>query len=551
MSYRDSPSKPKGRDITSEFDALLALASSELTKNKQTEKQNKSSYHRHNNVHRKSSTRSHHDHSRSAPYTKIKLSGPRTPPGSPPNHRQGPRTPPGSPTEGLKNHRIDSRSSHVNSRQRNLSNRGRAHYRRSDTHGSYSSKSRSPSYDSSRSSQSRSSSSSSCSSGCSYSSRSRSRSSSCSSSCSRGAPAKRAPVKQQPSTPKPGVSPGKASISTQPIALKTSIPSATLNGSYRIVHSTATLNNPTMMIMANNPVNSGNNLIQSASLGNQAIPASSLPNNVVVLQLMPQNSGASGQIIRTSIPGTLVTSQPPPAQGKTVNNFTQPLQQTPQVPPPPLPPGSNVVPLNNGLVPPTNAVQPNGFQFTLDNRGGTFSFPDLTRPPPNIAVNPSNVSLPMPVGNTNRPLLPLPKGQQKRLPSPRGQASILTINHRQQGSPSNVSIQPRPNHNTVQNGFQPNMNNNFSPPQKFGETQRGQTLKPRIPQQMNFRGSQVTIQPAPSGVMQGNNSNARPRYTTFTVPFQVFNKDQGNVQQQFGTQMQTGECAFAIRIFFL
>lgn len=538
-SYRDSPSKPKARDITSEFDALLALASSELTKNKQTEKQNKSSYHRHNNVHRKSSTRSHHDHSRSAPYTKIKLSGPRTPPGSPPNHRQGPRTPPGSPTQDLKNHRVDSRSSHINSKQKNLSNRGRVHYRRSDTHGSYSSKSRSPSYDSSRSSRSRSSSSSSCSSGCSYSSRSRSRSSSCSSSCSRGAPAKRASLKQQPSTPKPGISPGKASISTQPIALKTSIPSATLNGSYRIVHSTATMNNPTMMIMANNPINSGNNLIQSASLGNQT----SLTNNVVVLQLMPQNSGASGQIIRTSIPGTLVTSQPPPAQGKTVSNFTQPLQQNSQVPHPPLPPGSNVVPLNNGLVPPTNAVQPNGFQFTVDNRGGTFSFPDLSRPPPNIAVKPSNVSLPMPVCNTSRPLLPLPKGQQKRLPSPRGQAPILTVNHRQQGSPSNVSIQPRPNHNTVQNGFQANMNNmnnNFSPPQKFGETQRGQTLKPRIPQQMNFRGSQVTIQPAPSVAMQGNNSNARPRYTTFTVPFQVFNKDQGNVQQQFGTQMQTG-----------
>lgn len=327
----------------------------------------------------------------------------------------------------------------------------------------------------------------------------------------------------------------------QPIALKNSIPSATLNGSYRIVHSNATMNNPTMMIMANNPVNSGNNLIPSVSLGNQTIPATSLTNNVVVLQLMPQNSGASGQIIRTSIPGTLVTSQPPPAQGKAVNNFNQPLQQNSQVPPPPLPPGSNVVPLNNGLVPPTNAVQPNGFQFTVDNRGGTFNFPDLTRPPPNIAVKPSNVSLPMPVGNANRPLLPLPKGQQKRLPSPRGQAPILTV--RQQGSPSNVSIQPRPNHNTVQNGFQErsySLNNNFSPPQKFGETQRGQTLKPRIPQQMNFRGSQVTIHPTPSGVMQGNNSNNRPRYTTFTLPFQVFNKDQGNVQQQFGTQMQTG-----------
>lgn len=543
-SYRDSPSKPKPREITSGFDALVALASSELTKNEQTEKQNRSSYHHHNNAHRKSSSRSHRDHSRTAPYTKIKLNGPRTPPGSPPSLRQGPRTPPGSPTQGLKHRRGDTRVSHPSHRQRNLSSRGRTHYRRSDTHGSYSSKSRSPSYDSSRSSGSRSSSSSSCSSGCSYSSRSRSRSSSCSSNCSRGPPAKRIPVKQQPTTPKPGASPGKASISNQPITLKTSISGATLNGSYRLVHSTASINNPTMMIMASNQVNSGNNLMQTAALGNQTIPASSLTNNVVVLQLMPQNSGASSQIIRTSIPGTLVTSQPPPAQGKVVNNYNQPLQNS-QVPPPPLPP-SNVVPLSNGLVPPNNSVQQNGFQFKVDNGGiQTFNFPDLTRPPPNIAVKPSNVSLPLPVGNTSRPLLPLPKGQQKRMPSPRGQTQILTVNH------SNVSIQPRPNLNSVQNGFSErpytpvaNMNNNFSPPQKFGETQRGQNLKPRIPQPMNnFRGSQVTIHPAPSGVLQGNNSNTRPRYTTFTVPFQVFNKDQGNVQQQFGNQMQTGESA--------
>ncbi|XP_062590962.1 histone-lysine N-methyltransferase, H3 lysine-79 specific-like isoform X1 [Saccostrea cucullata] len=549
-SYRHSSSKPKPKEITSGFDALVALASSELTKNKRTEKQLKSGYHHHNNVHKKSSSRSHQDHSRSAPYTKIKPSGPRTPPGSPPAHKQGPRTPPGSPSQFVNNRRNDMRT-HVNGRHRNLSNRGRTQYRRSDTHGSYSSKSRSSSYDSSRSSRSRSSSSSSCSSGCSYSSRSRSRSSSCSSSCSRGPPAKRSPVKQ-PATPKPGAKPMKVSTSFQPIALKTSIGNATLNGSYRIVNSNTTVNNPTMMIMANNAVKSGNNLIQTAALGNQTIPASSL-NNVVVLQLMPQSSGTPGQIIRTSIPGTLVTSQPPPSQGKAVNNFTQPLQQCSQVPPPPPPPGSNVVPLTNGLVPPANGVQPNGpsFQFTIDNRGGTvqaFNFPDLTRPPPNIAVKPSNGTLPMPVANTNRPLLPLPKGQQKRMPSPHGQSPILTVNHRPQGSPSNVNIQPRPNLNTVQNGFPErpyttvaNMNNNFSPPQKFSETQRGPALKPRIPQQINtFRGSPVTIHPAPSGVLQGGNSNPRQRFTTFTaVPFQVFNKDQGNIQQQFGNQMQT------------
>lgn len=152
LLYRDFFSKLKGRDIISEFDVLLVLVLLELTKNKQIEKQNKFSYYRYNNVYRKSLIRFYYDYFRSVFYIKIKFLGLRIFFGSFLNYRQGLRIFFGFLIQGLKNYRIDLRSLYVNSRQRNLFNRGRVYYRRSDIYGSYSSKSRSFSYDLSRSS---------------------------------------------------------------------------------------------------------------------------------------------------------------------------------------------------------------------------------------------------------------------------------------------------------------------------------------------------------------------------------------------------------------
>ncbi|XP_021339440.1 histone-lysine N-methyltransferase, H3 lysine-79 specific-like isoform X1 [Mizuhopecten yessoensis] len=553
-SAKDSPSKNWQAQISSGFDALVALASSELDKNREIRRK---SLEGQSPSPRKSQvipTKQHvslRDSLRGRDNDKRR--GPKTPPGSPPRSKRGPRTPPGSPhsqKKGVKGRRNNSYSS---SRSRSCSlSRTSSHTQSSR------SSSRSSCYSSSRSR-----------------SRSRSSSSSRSSGSGRHRNTKISLKKASETVNKPVVTHPVINSNIKPVSQQysgnnsTSVPkqpaplvSNAVTGTVMNNTNYCVLNNGTsfgggMMLMTNNQLHTGTTTtgISQRPMTNQMpIIPSSIPSNLVVLSFTPQNNSMNNQILggpTAALQTSTITQQPAPQ----VPNLSEQLKQCAKQPPPPPPNNDNV---QKGLT-----LQPTAQNIHYTNPGPVFvstapnfSLPDLSRPPPNMALKPPNSSLPGSGGGT---VVATPTGQLQMCAGGAGQPAtpVFTINHRPPSiTPTPIrprsDLPPRPMTTFNERPFTPgNVGNipdftrppvNLQPrlpsPAKGQHQQQGP--RPQQNQPANFRGP-IQIRPAisnPAGPRLDASATRFQGYATLQPTQQTSNIRLGMFANQSGPRQQ-------------
>ncbi|XP_033737590.1 histone-lysine N-methyltransferase, H3 lysine-79 specific-like isoform X2 [Pecten maximus] len=534
VSVKDSPSKNWQAQISSGFDALVALASSELDKNREIRRK---SLEGQSPSPRKSSvmpSKQHISLRDSLRRESDKRRGPKTPPGSPPRNKRGPRTPPGSPhsqKKGIKSRRNNSYSS---SRSRSCSLSRTSSQTRSSR-----SSSRSSSYSSSRSR-----------------SRSRSSSSSRSSGSGRHRNTKVNVKKASETINKSVVSHPVMNSSMKPVTQQysgnnsTSVPkqpaplaSNAVTGTVMNSTNYCVLNNGTsfgggMMLMTNNQLQTGtttSGIPQQPMTNQMPIIPSSIPSNLVVLSFTPQNNGMNNQIIGGPTATLQTSSMNQPVPQAQIPNLSEQLKQCAKQPPPPPPNNDNT---QKGLT-----LQPAAQNIHYTNAGPVFvstapnfSLPDLSRPPPNMALKPPNSSLP---GGGS--VVTNPTGQLQMCAGGAGQPAtpVFTINHRPPSiTPTPIrprsDLPPRPMTTFNERPFTPgnagnipdftrppvNLQPRLPSPAKGPHPQQGP--RPQQNQPANFRGP-VQIRPAIS-------NQTGPRLDASATRFQGYTTLQPNQQ---------------------
>ena len=551
----DSPTKT-WQEFTSGFDALVALASSELDKNRELKRRHEKEQQL-NLQKRNQSLSSHSNHGKnsenlkSSTNNKSKATGPKTPPGSPPRESRSRRTPP--------------RGSNNRQKYSSESQRNKRSYRRR----SYSSsRSRSRSSSSGSSSSSRSSSSRS-----SYSSRSRSSSTSSSSSSRERSPPRKTQSRSvpnptppssvsvskpvQPAIKSPAKSPGYISygvnsnlapvhsVATTYSASNKLVGSPKGTGAYRAMNSASDIGGKDKLV-TNNQINSGNassvqnSAVQAQMPHSSAISTSSLSSNVVLLQFTPPNSGLS-QLIRTS--SAAAVSNPIPSQGQIAHNqllqgHSQLISRNTSLL------QTNALPQNVQSIPPSQATN---FQLhsnltqTVSNTP-SFNFPDFSRPPPNL----TNSTTPLTVHN-DIPPPPLPPLQTTQVTS---RPPMRARNPRSNTSTTRSPLRPRSNINHMQGSYSDrpitplNSANYIRPLMNYSEHQQSLLGQPRVSQNMmnSFQRSPVSLQPVPPVGMDVGADNSQ-RFQAFTLPFQMV-PAANQTRVQYGTQMNPGMLNF-------
>ncbi|XP_060071074.1 histone-lysine N-methyltransferase, H3 lysine-79 specific-like [Ylistrum balloti] len=555
-SAKDSPSKNWQAQISSGFDALVALASSELDKNREIRRKSLEGQSPSPRKTQMVSSKQHVSLRDSMRRDADKRRGPKTPPGSPPRTKRGPRTPPGSPhtqKTGINGRRNNSYSS---SRSRSCSlSRTSSHTRSSR------SSSRSSSYSSSRSR-----------------SRSRSSSSSRSSGSGRHRNTKVNVKKASETINKPVVSRTVMNSSMKPVTQQysgnnstnmpkqpASLASNAVTGTVMNSTNYCVLNNGTsfgggMMLMTNNQLHTGTTttgIPQQPMTNQMPIIPSSIPSNLVVLSFTPQNNGMNNQIIGgpTSTLQTSTMNQQPVPQAQ-MPNLSEQLKQCAKQPPPP-PPNNDNTQKGLTLQPATQNIHYTNAGPVFVSTAPNFSLPDLSRPPPNMALKPPNSSLPGGGGGT---VVTNPTGQLQMCAGGAGQPAtpVFTINHRPPSiTPTPIrprsDLPPRPMTTFNERPFTPgNVGNipdftrppvNLQPrlpsPAKVPHPQQGP--RPQQNQPANFRGP-IQIRPAISNQTGPRLDASATRFQGYTAlqPTQQANNirlglfaNQGGPRQQF------------------
>ncbi|XP_069125915.1 uncharacterized protein [Argopecten irradians] len=526
---KDSPSKNWQAQISSGFDALVALASSELDKNREIRRKSlegQSPSPRKNSV---LPSKQHVSLRDSIRRDIDKRKGPKTPPGSPPRNKRGPRTPPGSPHSQKKGVKSRRKNSYSSSRSRSCSLSRTSSQTRSSR-----SSSRSSSYSSSRS-------------------RSRSRSSSSSRSSGSGRHRNtKINVKKASETTKKKVPHPVMNSSVKPVIQQYSgtnslgvpkqpapLGSNSVTGTVMNNANYCMLNNGTsfgggMMLMTNNQLQTGTTAtgIPQQPITNQMpIIPSSIPSNLVVLSFTPQNNGMNNQIIGGPA-ASLQTSTMNPVPQAQMPNLSEQLKQCAKQPPPP-PPNNDNTQKGLTLQPAAQNIHYTTAGPVFVSTAPNFSLPDLSRPPPNMTLKPPNSSLP---GGGN--VVTNPTGQLQMCTGGTGQPTtpIFTINHRPPSvTPTPIrprsDLPPRPITTFNERPFTSGNITDFSrppvnlqarlpSPAKGPHPQQGP--RPQQNQSANFRGP-IQIRPAIS-------NQAGPRLDASATRFQGYTSLQPSQQ---------------------